>query len=409
MNPSWTAALIFLATYVGVALGSIPGLALDRTGIALLGAIAMVASGVLDTAESFRAIDTSTILLLYALMVLSAQFRLGGFYTHTALRITRYLKWPGAFLLLLMATAALLSSILANDIVCLAFTPVLCAALLRASLNPVPFLIGLACASNLGSAATIIGNPQNMLIGQVGRLDFGAFVFHCGPPSVLSLFAAYGILLLAYRGKWKGGPVPGAALKEDWPSYDRHQSRKGLLLAGLLIVLFFTPLPRELTAIAVAGVVLCSRRFKTRTILGLVDWHLITLFCALFIVVEGVVKYQIPQKAVLLLAARGLDINDPPVLAFVSVVLSNVVSNVPAVMLLLRNMDLGNVSNLHLLALMSTYAGNLITIGSIANLITIEYAAAYGVRIGFREHAAVGVPVTVVSVSIALLWTIWIA
>jgi len=140
-----------------------------------------------------------------------------------------------------------------------------------------------------------------------------------------------------------------------------------------------------------------------------VDWHLITLFCALFIVVEGVVKYQIPQKAVLLLSARGLDINDPPVLTFVSVVLSNVVSNVPAVMLLLRNLDLGNVSNLHLLALMSTYAGNLITIGSIANLITIESAAAYGVRIGFREHAAVGVPVTAVSVLIALLWTAWIA
>jgi len=407
MSPSFAATLIFVATYTGVALGSIPGLAIDRTGIALLGAIAMVALGILDTAESFRAVDTSTILLLYALMVLSAQFRLGGFYTRTALGIVRFMNRPKVFLLVLMATSALLSSILANDIVCLAFTPVLCVSLLRASMNPMPFLLGLACSSNLGSAATIIGNPQNMLIGQVGHLDFGQFVVRCTPPSILSLFVAYLVILAAYRGRWTEEVPHTGALQEGWPSYDRHQSLKGLVLTFILVGMFFTPVPRELTAIAIAGVVLCTRKFKTRTILGLVDWHLITLFCALFIVVEGVVKFGIPQMAVHFLASHGFDIDSPPVLAAAAVVLSNIVSNVPAVILLLKNIDLGNTANLHLLALMSTYAGNLITIGSIANLITIEFAKTYDVEISFREHARVGIPVTILSILIALFWMEW--
>ncbi|MEW6443147.1 MAG: anion transporter [bacterium] len=408
MQPWEVAAGIFLVTYTGVALGSIPGLALDRTGIALLGAIAMVALGVLDTRESFSAIHTPTILLLYSLMVLSAQFRLGGFYTHTVLGIVGFLKKPKLFLLVLMAVSALLSSVLANDIVCLAFTPVVCVAVLRASLNPIPFLIGMACASNLGSAATIIGNPQNMLIGQLGQLDFGPFVVWCAPPSIVSVLMAYLVLLGLYRGKWTQ-EAPAAIPQDGWPSYDRHQSRKGLLLTLILVAMFFTPVPRELTAISVAGVVLLSRRFKTRAILGLVDWHLITLFCALFIVVEGVIRYGIAQKAVLLLAARGFDLDDPWVLTAVTAGLSNIVSNVPAVMLLLRNVDLHDTVNLYLLALISTYAGNLITIGSIANLITIEGARAYHVEIGFREHARVGVPVTALSILVALCWMTMVA
>jgi Na+/H+ antiporter NhaD/arsenite permease-like protein len=156
------ATSIFIATYVGVALGGIPGLALDRTGIALLGAIAMLAFGVLTTEEAVRAIDIPTILLLYSLMVLSSQFRLGGFYTWIAIKITRLMERPERFLFVMIVTSAGLSAIFVNDIVCLVFAPVLTVTLLRARLNPIPFLIGLAVSSNIGSAATIMGNPPEL-------------------------------------------------------------------------------------------------------------------------------------------------------------------------------------------------------------------------------------------------------
>jgi Na+/H+ antiporter NhaD/arsenite permease-like protein len=404
MLPETTAAFIFLLTYAGIAAGSIPGLAIDRTGIALLGSIAMIATGLLSTSEAVRSIDVSTILLLYALMVLSAQFRLGGFYTKVALGIVKYVKKPETFLFMIMITAAVLSALLANDIVCLAFTPVLCVSLIRASLNPVPFLIGLACASNIGSAATIIGNPQNMLVGQIGRLDFGKFVLWCTPPSLLSLGASYLIISWRYRGRWTQEGTEITERRKDWPEYDAHQTNKGLFLTALLVGLFFTPIPRELTAICVAGILLCSRKITTRSLLGLVDWHLITLFCALFIIIDGIVKFGVPQQGVALLSSKGFDINSPFVLSTVTLVLSNIVSNVPAVMLILKNIALGKTTNLYLLALVSTFAGNLITIGSIANLIVIEQAKTYNVTIGFGEHAKVGIPVTVVSVLISLAW-----
>ncbi len=397
-------AIIFFITYAGIAVGGFPKLAIDRTGIALIGAIAMVATGALRTDEAVKAIDTSTILLLYALMVLSAQFRLGGFYTRTAFGIIKFMNKPEIFLLMLMLTSALLSALLANDIVCLAFTPIVCVSLIKASLNPVPFLIGLACASNIGSAATIIGNPQNMLIGQTAGLDFGRFVLWCTPPSLISLAASYLIIGLMYKGRWTKETQGFMEKRKEWPDYDRHQSMKGIMLTIILIGMFLTPIPRELTAIAVAGILLCSRKMATRTILGLVDWHLITLFCALFIVVEGIVKFGMPQKGVALLLSFGYDINSPFLLSIITLFLSNLVSNVPAVMLLLKNIDLSVTTNLYMLALISTFAGNLITIGSIANLITIEQAKHYNVNISFKEHAKAGIPVTLVSVAIALVW-----
>jgi Na+/H+ antiporter NhaD/arsenite permease-like protein len=179
------AMTIALITYAGVAIGGFPGLALDRTGIALLGAIAMVVTGVLSAQDAVMSVDLPTILLLYGLMVLSSQFRLGGFYTEVALRLTSLIKRPERFLFAVMAASALLSAILMNDIVCLAFTPVLAMSVLNA-IKPVPFLIGLA-AANIGSAATaIIGNPQNMLISQLGMLDFKRDSSSGAPPASFS-------------------------------------------------------------------------------------------------------------------------------------------------------------------------------------------------------------------------------
>ena len=408
MTPEHVALTIFLVSYIGIAFGSLPGLIIDRTGIALLGAIAMLAAGILNETEAFNAINLPTILLLYSLMVLSAQFTIGGLYTRVALSLTRFTEKPERFLFMLMASTAVFSAFVVNDIVCLAFTPIVCVSLLRASLNPVPFLIGLACASNIGSAATIIGNPQNMLIGQIGRLHFGKFLLWCAPPTVLALGAAYFIIVFLYRGKWKGTASGSIDVCGEWTEYNAHQTGKGLILAAILIISFFTPLRRELIALAIAGILLCSRKITTRSLLGLVDWHLITLFCGLFIIIAGIVKYGIPVKVVGLLSSVGLNINSPLELSVLTVLLSNIVSNVPAVMLLIHHIDLHATQNLYMLALVSTFAGNFLIIGSIANLITFEQAKKFDVLISVKEHAKAGIPITVLSILIALTWSAFV-
>jgi len=397
--------VIFLLTYTGVAIGRVPGLLIDRTGIALLGAIVMVVSGAVSLVKAVAAVDLPTILLLYALMVLSAQLRLGGFYTWVGMHITSLLLHPRIFLAVMMATSALLSAVLANDIICLAFTPVLAISLLNARLNPLPFLFGLAVSSNIGSAATIIGNPQNMLIGQVGKLHFGQFLAWCAPPSVLALMVSYFIICLYFRkGFANTHPVPLFGRDPRWPHFNRWQSIKGISAATILIVLFFSSIPRELSAIAVAGVLLCSRHMKSRQMLELIDWHLITLFCALFVVIHGLAAANVPSLIIETLESKGIVLKNLLVLTGVSSFMSNLVSNVPATMLLIRFLDPANPVEWYTLAVSSTFAGNLIIIGSIANLIVIEQAKSFGIEIGFREHARIGIPVTVSSLLILAGW-----
>ncbi len=404
MNP-W-ALPIFLLTYVGVGLGRFPRLAIDRTGIALLGAIGMVAIGGLRPEEALAAVSLPTLLLLYALMILSAQLGLGGFYTWLALRLTQWIRNPGSFLLLLMGAGGLLASVLANDIICLAFTPVLCVALPRRGLNPLPYLLGLAMSTNLGSAATLIGNPQSLLIAQTHHLGFLAFSRFCAPPSLISLLLAWCVLRLQFRGRWHlpaGSPSPQ---EPAWPALHRWQTTKGLLAILVTMALLVSPAPRTLSVLCVAGLLLPSRRTHSRPLLGRVDWHLLTLFCGLFIVVAGIQRTGLPATCLENAAGLGLDLHNPLPLAITALLLSNLVSNVPATLLLLP--VLGPVpSHLsYVLSLATTYAGNLFLVGSLANLIVVEQAATFGIRISFRNYARSGIPVTVLSIAVLALW-VW--
>jgi Na+/H+ antiporter NhaD/arsenite permease-like protein len=396
---------IFCLAYFGIALGKIPGLVIDRVGVALLGAIAMVVFGVVTPEGAVKSIDLPTILLLYSLMIISAQLRLGGFYTWCALKIVPFYTHPRLFLLIIMLVSALLSAILANDIVCFAFTPVLALSLIEAGLNPLPFLIGLAVSSNIGSAATIIGNPQNMLIGQTGHLDFAKFFFWCSPPSLFALFTSYLIILWIYRkkiyNKEKKIYIEG---KQPRQPFNKWQTSKGIILILILITLFFSSIPRELSAIGIAGLLLCSRKMKTRDIIGLVDWHLITLFCALFVIIHGVSQSDYLNIFINRLSNMGMDLQNLHVLTGISVVLSNFFSNVPATMFLIRFLDPLKQAQWYTLAVSSTFAGNLFLLGSIANLIVVEQASNFDIKITFSQHAAVGIPVTLVSLLILLAW-----
>jgi len=399
------AVTIFCVAYIGIALGKIPGLIIDRVGVAVLGAIAMVVFGVITPESAAQSIDLPTVLLLYSLMIISAQLRLGGFYTWVAIKIIPFYTHPRLFLLVTMLVSALLSAILANDIVCFAFTPVLAFSLIKTRLNPLPFLLGLAVSSNIGSAATIIGNPQNMLIGQTGHLNFAKFFFWCSPPSLAALFSSYLIILWIYRKKFSDhGERIYIGEKDPVQPFNKWQTSKGLVAVLLLIALFFSSIPREISAIAIAGVLLCSRRIKTRDIMGLVDWHLITLFCALFIIIHGVSQGDYLNLVMDRFSAMGMDLQNLPVLTAVSALLSNFFSNVPAAMLLIRFLDPLDQVQWYTLAVSSTFAGNLFLLGSIANLIVVEQASNYNIKITFLEHAVLGIQVTLASLLILLGW-----
>ncbi len=398
--------LIFLLTYAGVTCGGYPGLAIDRTGVALIGALAMVIGGILSPREAIDAVHFPTLLLLYGLMIISAQLRLGGFYTMMARRIAGYTDRPGKFLFITMVVGGLLAAVLANDIICLAFTPVLANALKKRGINPVPFLLGLAMATNLGSASTIIGNPQSMLIGQVAALSFADFLFWCAPPSLAGIFATYLILVRIYRDRFfmpctNESCEPSAV---NWPEFNKWQSGKGLAASIAAIVMMFSSFPREWSVLTISGILLLSRKMHTRAVLGIVDWHLITLFCGLFVVVRGLNMSGIPERAVAAMAEHGIGFGNPFPLALLAVGISNLVSNVPATVLLIPHIPAGDPVPWYVLSLGTTYAGNLFTIGSMANLIVIEQARLCGVHIGFREYARTGILVTTVNILLLFLW-----
>jgi Na+/H+ antiporter NhaD/arsenite permease-like protein len=299
-----------------------------------------------------------------------------------------------------IGAVGVLSALLANDIVCLAVAPLLLAGCARRGLDPVPFLLALACAANVGSAATLIGNPQNMLIGQTLHLSFAGYMLDAMVPSVLGLGVVWAVVTLAVKGRWRR---PTAVAEIAAPPLDRYQTGKGLVILAVLVVSFLIcPAPREVLALAAAGVLLTSRKMASRDLLDLVDWHLLVLFVGLF-----VVNFALADSGTLALAQSalhrlGVDLGRPEILFPITVLLSNLVSNVPAVILLLPQAS--HLKAGPILALASTLAGNLFIVGSIANIIVVEQAAKLGVRIGWREHARVGVPVTAITLLIAALW-----
>ena len=398
---------VFGLVYLGMFLGGLPRTGLDRSGVAVLGAIAMIAVQGWSVGEAAAAIDLPTIVLLFAFMLLSAQMRLGGFYSVVTLAVGRRAWPPAALMAALLALVAALSAVFSNDVVCLAVTPVVVRLAWRRGWDPVPWLVAVACAANIGSAATLIGNPQNMLIGSVLKLPFAAYSAQALPPVLLALVALWLWMVGVLQRTPALAAPPMAALDDappyDQPPYDRWQSTKGLLVASALLVAFlFTDWPHEVVALVAAGVLLLSRRLHSAQFMGLVDWPLLLLFMGLFVVNAGLQRTGLGTLAVAWLDAQGLALGQPAVLAGVGLVLSNLVSNVPAVMLLLPHVE--GIEAGVTLALASTYAGNLLLVGSIANLIVADLAARDGVRLDWRRHAAIGVPATLLSL---LTWAVW--
>jgi len=400
--------LVFVAVYLVMIWGRVPGLRLDRTGAALLGAIAVLGFGALPLDHAFRTIDPGTIALLLGLMLVSARLQLAGFYTAVAAWLAARPSSPQRLLAELVATVGALSAVLTNDVVCLALSPLLIEVCLRRQLDPVPFLLALACAANVGSAATLIGNPQNILIGQALQVDFARYLLDGGVPAMLGLGVVWGVLVQRYRGRWfRPLPMP--------PSRDRALDRGSSALALAVLVLLvcgllFCPLPHGVQALLAGGAVLVSRRQACREVFEHVDWQLLVLFAGLFVVNGALQHAGHAAAAFAWLAEHGVDVRQPLVLYPVSAVASNVISNVPLTMLLLPAVD-GVPMAGSILALATTLAGNLLLVGSIANLIVVEQATRAGITPRVRSwtgsHWRTGVPVTLTTLAIAAGW-LWL-
>lgn len=388
------ATLIFLATYLVLALGRMPGLRVDRTGAAIIGASLMVGANVLTMEEAYRAIHFDTIVLLFGMMVVVANLRLSGFFGLVSEWAVEHAHHPLTMLAAVALISGLLSAFFVNDTVCLVLAPLVAEVTSALRRNPLPYLLAVAMASNIGSVATLTGNPQNMLIGTYSGISYTTFVGALAPVAAAGLVICIAILALLYRAEFRRGEKVEIAQRR--PPVDRPLLVKSLAISLAMVIFFFAGWPTAKVAIIAGALLLITRRVKPEEVYQQIDWSLLVLFAGLFIVVAGVEKSALQEDLARLAVRAHLD--NGAVLSAVAAVLSNIVSNVPAVLVIqplvahLSNPALGWLR----LAMASTLAGNLTIPGSVANLIVVERARV--AEIGFWEYSRAGVPIGVITI-----------
>ncbi|MCL4820895.1 MAG: anion transporter [Vicinamibacteria bacterium] len=399
MDFPWLAAAIFALTYVAVALGGLPGLRLDRTGAAIVGGAAMVAAGVVRREQAYHAIDLATLVLLFGMMLVVGQLRLSGFFRLAGVVVARRARTPHQLLLGLILVSGLLSALFVNDTICLALTPLVLEVARALGVRATPYLIALATASNIGSVATPTGNPQNMLIAARSGIAYADFVASLLPAALVGLGLAFAVISFVYRAELRE-----PFLRAAHPRVRVHGFLMAKALGASLAMLgfFFAGANVSVVAIAAGAALLLTRRVKSGKVLREVDWNLLALFAGLFVVTEGALVSGLSERIFALLHAR--EAATPAALGLSAAALSNLVSNVPAVMLFVPLVpqlpDPGEAWRV--LALASTFAGNLTLLGSIANLIVAE-GARRECPLTFAEYLKVGVPLTLLSLFAGLL------
>jgi Na+/H+ antiporter NhaD/arsenite permease-like protein len=401
---SWTRAIAlvaFAATYLGLAVGHLPGFRVDRTGVAIIGAAAMVVGGVLPWERAVAAVDAHTLVLLFGMMIVAAYLRLSGFFhlvTHWAVRRART---PVGLLGVIIAASGVLSALFVNDVICLVLTPVVLAVTSQLRLPPVPYLIALATAANVGSVATLTGNPQNMLIGSFSGISYRAFLAREAPVAFGGLVCVLGVVWAVYRRQLPR-ELPPVDLEAHFPVH-RALMTKTVLVVAVMLAAFLAGVPIALVAVGGAAYTLLTRRVKPEKVYREIDWHLLVLFTGLFVVIGGVEEARLTDS--LFAWAGRFALYRPAVLVVVTAILSNLVSNVPAVLLFKPLIPtFGEPARAWLvLAMASTLAGNLTLLGSVANLIVAEAAREERIALGFWEYARVGVPLTVVTLALGWL------
>ena len=389
------AVVAFAGTYLGLALGRLPFFRVDRTGVAIIGAAVVVVSGVLPWDRAVAAVDAHTIVLLFGMMIVAAYLRLSGFFRLVTFAAVRRAQTPVGLLALIVAAAGVLSALFVNDVVCLVMAPIVLDLVRQLRLPPQPYLIGLATAANVGSVATLTGNPQNMLVGSFSGIGYRTFLWREAPVAVIGLALVFAVIWLVYR-RHLPPALPVVNLEERFAVH-RALMTKTIVAVSVMLVAFLAGVPIALVAIAGAACCLLTRRVNPDKVYREIDWGLLVLFTGLFVVIAGVEASGLTGE--LLDWASAIGLYRPAVLTAVTAVLSNLVSNVPAVLLFKTLIPTFGepVRAWLLLAMASTMAGNLSILGSVANLIVVEQARGAGIHIGFVEHGKIGVPVTVLT------------
>ncbi|MGH7358090.1 MAG: SLC13 family permease [Candidatus Rokuibacteriota bacterium] len=361
----------------------------------------MVVSGVLPWHKAVAAVDANTLVLLFGMMIVAAYLRLSGFFnlvTHWAIRRA---GTPVGLLGVVVAASGVLSALFVNDVICVVLAPVVLGAARRLRLPPIPYLIALATAANVGSVATLTGNPQNMLIGSFSGIGYRAFLARQAPVAVLGLVATFAVVWLAYRRQLPE-TLPAVDLSAQFPVHWALMA-KTILAVCVMLVAFLAGVPIALVAAGGAAYSLLTRRVNPKKVYREIDWELLVLFTGLFVVVGGIEEVRLTEY--LFGWAGQLALYRPAALTIVTAVLSNLVSNVPAVLLFKSVIPtFGEPTRAWLiLAMASTLAGNLTLLGSVANLIVVEAAREERILIGFWEYARVGIPLTVVTLALGWL------
>jgi len=397
-----TAAVIFAATYVVIAVGRLPYFRIDRTGAAVIGAILMIEVGGLGLEAAYHAIDYRTLILLFGMMVLIANLRLARFFRTVARWIVVHVHHPRWLIVAIVFLSGILSALFVNDTICLVLTPILVEVAVARGHRPLPYLLALATAANIGSVATITGNPQNMLIGSMSRIGYVEFASALAPVALVGLALDAALICWLFRHELKPGPFERAG-RGPRPVH-RAMMAKGLIVAAGVMVGFLAGYDPALVAAGAAAVLLVTRRVKPEKVYRQIDWDLLMLFVGLFVVVAGIDHAGLDDRAFRLLEPVG--IATVWGMSLVATILSNVISNVPAVMLFTRivpQLPDPRASWLAL-AMSSTLAGNLTLLGSIANLIVLEGARRHGHTITFADYLKVGVPITVLTTAFGAWW-----
>ena len=398
------AILIFAITYLVLAIGRLPGFRIDRTGAAIIGASFMVGVNALSLNEAYAAINFDTIILLFGMMIVVANLQLSGFFSLVAERVVEHAHSPLVLLVSIVAVAGFFSAFFVNDTMCLVLTPLVVEIAETLDRNPVPYLLAVAMASNIGSVATITGNPQNMMIGSFSRIPYRQFLAVLAPIAAVGLVLAVVVIFVAFRSEFvAAGRV---RIAKQPVRVDRWLMWKSIVAALAMIVMFFAGWPVPKVAIVTGAALLITRRVDPEKIYRSIDWGLLVMFAGLFIVIAGIEKTSLENDLAEL--AGQLHLDSVFLLSVFSALLSNLVSNVPAVLVFKPLVShLANPTQAWLtLAMSSTLAGNLTVLGSIANLIVIQQAR-HRVKIGFWQYFRVGAPLAILTILFGAAWIAW--
>lgn len=403
---------ILILAFTGIASGKIPRLAMNRASIALTAAILLIVFRGITAEEAFAAIDIETIALLLAMMIIVANVRISGFFTLAGSKILPIAQAPRSFLAMVVFMSGFLSAIFLNDTICIMLTPLVAEIALLSKRDGRPYLIALAVSANAGSCATIIGNPQNMLIASQSGISFLAFFLYLAPPAILAMFLAYFVTIRAFPEEFSKqnqiklhyGQTRVSQGQSENEHIDKALIAKSLFASALLLFLLAFGVRTSVAALISASILLVTRRIHPEKVFLEVDFTLLVFFSGLFILTSTVARTPVFKN--FLIDVLPMLHRPGGFFAAVIAVLSNIVSNVPAVMLLapVAKSFSDPMTAWLMLAMASTFAGNLTLLGSVANLIVAEQAKKSSIRISFMDYFKVGFPVTIISIALGAVW-----